>query len=502
MAAWACFLVLPWLSPTSAQEPPDEPQPAHVTGKDLILQAFENNADLRMERLNVERNDAILEMQRAVWVPQFSMSGSSSDNVSIQNAYSYSGPDPYALRNEFITNKYVETQLSQQLITGAQLALVAREENYANSVYSQQNSAGQYYYPLQETWTTRVFASISQPLLRRAGVDATMAEIRIARLGKKAAGQLWKMSLSRIAAAVYRKHLDLYLAQAEMQLVNEAIHHQQQAQIQAGKNPEEGLDPLRQRVAALKQTIDTLNASLIHDVFPPPRWQQASREVTYRVAYIQEPPLNPPDINDTELGRVVMDSPEYRVASQVLEQQKLRQHKSGNDNLPNLDVYGKLGYVGYQGGMSQSIDQINGMQHDEWEIGVRFSIPLSDKRAEAMKTLSQCDVDSASYRLERLTYDMQERLGGILRTCRAQYGSYKDARKKREELQEQLLIGPTKPDQPKLSVEHAAQFRQNRMTELNALVNYEKTLVEWEMATGNFLGRLGFSTDDPPGIAQ
>lgn len=467
------------------------------------MRAFENNADLRIEKLNVDRNQANLLMQRSIFDPQLSADANISDYVSIINEYdrSYNGPDPYGLRNDFVDTKSVRLELSQLLPTGGRLSLVGMENYLNNSAYEQRYSNGTYIYPFQETYTTRAFVMLSHPLLRNAGVDTTMTEIRVARIGNRIAGEQWKLSLCRTSASVYRKYIDLWTAQSSLRLTEQTIADLRMA-LPPGSPPEvvaeleKNIKPLADRIGALQGTIANLNRSLVHDLYRPPDWSSQLDRVRYVAVPPPETTEEPPKLDSSSLLHLVQVSPEYRIATHILSQQQQRLDKNSNQTLPELNVYGRIGYIGLSGGVTDSVEDAGAIDNEEWEFGMRFTVSLGDKRERGLEESSQTEVTSAKYRLEKITYELQERLGGILQVRQSQYSSYCDVKQERQSLEAKAEIGPTKEPPAKPSPTEAVKFWQVRLRELDALALCEKTRLDWEVTTGQLLDRFGISVEE------
>lgn len=500
--------VLSVAAPVSDTAPPSTPTssgPLEIpaTGQELIFRALENNADLKIDRLNVDRNAAGLLTQRAIFDPQLAINGSASQYVSIINQYdySYNGPDPYGLRNDFVDNKEIRIELSERLPTGGRLSLVGSENYLDNTAYQQQDWQGNYVYPYQETYTTRAYVMLSHPFLRNAGVDATMAEIRISRLNTRIAGEQWKLSLSRTSASVYRKYLDLSTAQTSLRLTQETIANLRQL-ITPASPPEAVADieakikPLSDRTASLQAAIDNLNRSLVHDLYRPPDWSQHIDRVRYIATLPPDTTEAPPQLDSTVLMHIVQTSPEYRIAVHNLSQQQLRLDKNSNQALPELEAYGRIGYIGFRGDLADSVEETSAIDNKEWEIGLRFTISVGDKRERGLRESAQTEVTAAEYRLEKLAYELQERFTGLLQNRQALYARYCDARKERESLDSNSLIGPTKPAKAATSPAETVRFWQVRLQELDALALCEKTRLDWEVATGELINRFGLVVEE------
>ncbi|MFH1028665.1 MAG: TolC family protein, partial [Pseudomonadota bacterium] len=158
---FALILISPVAKYVSAEQLP-------LTLKESIRMAVEKNLDVRAELYNPAQFEAEINRNRSIYDPQLSLLTEYTDSTISPVGSVTSGNTTES--QSFLVN----SSLSRLLWTGASASI-----NFNNS-YTGSNSSQS----MPNYWQTGLGASISQPLLKNAGRDATEIAINVSRLSK------------------------------------------------------------------------------------------------------------------------------------------------------------------------------------------------------------------------------------------------------------------------------------------------------------------------------
>ncbi|HOG93811.1 MAG TPA: TolC family protein, partial [Opitutaceae bacterium] len=196
-------LVLLSLAPLGAcalRAEPDAPAPAAVapapalTLEDCVARALQKNFDLQVETLNTDNAKEALTVEKADYVPVFTVVGTRSGSDSYRTGVETDGS---SLRGG----------VSQKIPTGATVTLgTGLDRSSNNPLVTSPNPA----------YLGDLSVSIKQPLLKSAGTLANLAAIKRAKLGVSRAELDYKSQVLAVIRDVEAAYYQLHFAREQL----------------------------------------------------------------------------------------------------------------------------------------------------------------------------------------------------------------------------------------------------------------------------------------------
>jgi outer membrane protein len=460
--------------------------PIQVTVEDAILLALENNLSLTVERLNPPILRTFEAEERAVFDP-FLTGGFAYSREKVQQTESLSPaiPDTTSSTTEF------DLGASQFFPTGTTASVDLSAVRSWSDQYSDQHQS-------------RIGVSVTQALLRGIGLDVNLANVRQARLNTSVSQYELRGFSEALVAQVEETYWDYALAQRQIQIFQESLKlAEQQIReteeiIKVGRMAEMEIVAAQAELALRRQ--DLINA-------------RSTMAVTrLRLLRLLNPPysdfwkqdillLNQPAVPEVKLDEV--DS-HVEVALRMrpdLNQAKLNEQigdleivKTKNGLLPKMDLFITLGKTGYADSFGSSVRHIDEDGYDFF-AGIRFEYPPGNRDARARHERALLIREQA-----------EEAVGNLAQLVELDVRSaYIEMNRSREQIY--ATTATRQFQEEKLRVE-TEKFRVGRSTsflvaqaqrdlvssqisEIQAVVNYLKSLVELHRLEGSLLERRG-----------
>ena len=235
------------------QERPDD-APISLSPRQTLEAAMQQNPSLRSAVIEMKRADLALRSELYRYVPIFLLDGraqlgqrpnlSRTGIISIQNQSYRLTP---GIEQTFPTGTTVSGELSV-------------DRTVQDSVFLGD---------LGTTWGTDVTLSVSQPWLRGFGYDVGLAQRKIARAQSAAAIARRNDEASRLARDVMTAYWQLWQAQREVSIQEQALDvaeqtlEDAQVRLDAGAIAPSELIPLRREAASIREALATSRASLV-----------------------------------------------------------------------------------------------------------------------------------------------------------------------------------------------------------------------------------------------
>lgn len=401
-----------------------------------------------------------------------------------------------------------DASLSGRLPTGTEYSIGWRleEESSTFNMFIPEYSGG-------ATFT------LTQPLLQGFGPKANLARIRIAKNTAEQAQNQYELAVMDAIGNVVRAYWELVGAIENVRVREESL-----------ANAERLLETNQRRLEiGTAATIDVLQtkaevANRQGDLVAA-RSQLADAEDNLkrlmsliddeRLANIRIVPIDRPALEELELSAVenfdlrversienaVTYRPEVRNAELDIKNAAIEAARAKNMMLPRVDLTGTLSL----GGRGKTAgDPFRGFSNEEDKLyswGVQFSLPLGNRTARHSYTRAVLTKEQNEQRLKKVMEDLaynarvaarQVLTSRILVATNEQTRILQEANVAAEE--KKLELGVTTSYRV-LDVQEDLTIAQ--VQEVQAMVNYQKALVELQLAEGLFLEDLGIQVEEP-----
>lgn len=456
---------------------------------EAIIMALGNNKALQVERYNPRIMKTYEEGERSVFDPFLSAGiASSRERVNAESRTTGIKEDTTSGRGS------AGAGVSKLLPTGTELSAGLDFVKDWSDLYSDQ-------------YSTRLGFSVTQALLRGAGLDFNLAKIRQARLDTLSSAQELRGFAESLVAEIETTYWNYALAARQMEIYVQSLGlaEQQltetQERISAGSIAEIELAAAQAEVALRKESLieaksnlETLRLRMLRLLNLPggSSWSRG-------IKTINEPAV--PDVKldsaDVHSDLALRMRPDLNQARLGVERGELEIVRTKNGLLPRMDFFISLGKTGYSDSFFRSAGDISGRSYDisagltfGWPVGNRQAtsehkraLLLRDRSEEALENLCQLvefDVRSAYIRVERfyqqisataVTREFQEE------KLRAETEKFRVGRSTG------ILVAQAQRD-----------LLDSRISEVEAVVNYLNSMVELFRLEGTLLERRGIST--------
>jgi outer membrane protein TolC len=347
--------------------------PVLLTLPEMVQMVLDHNESVQVRILEAEIGRRTLDSEKGIFEPQITGSIERVDSVRPNNAQQIASlgfsAQPFLKERNTLYNSGIEflTPIGTKLRGG----LTIRELN--NNI--QQNG---------REMETFLGATITQPLLKNFGQDATLARIRLAAVASDIAFQEYRKQLMIVISQAESAYWDLYLMQEQQDIaaqsidVAERILKDAEARKEVGKGAQ--VDVL-QASAAVSQKRAKFAESR-HRVI-----ESVSRMTSYYldavvltnavVRAVDRPEMLPVSLDQFANTQDAFSSnPDYLIRQQRLKQDEVRLKYAKNQRLPQLDAKGAYGINGLGKTSASSFDMVDDFRAPVWSLSVELSVPL------------------------------------------------------------------------------------------------------------------------------
>jgi len=458
--------------------------PIAVTVQDALLLALENNRSLKIEKMNPAILRTAEEEKRAAFDPL--LSGGYS-------RYREKSDIPDRESRESLENEvHAEGRISGYLPTGTDVSVSVSSNQSWTDLYS------------DDLYGSRVGLTVTQAILRGAGLDYNLAELRQARTETRMSRYELRGFAETLVALVEESYWNYAASERQIEIYLESLRlaEQQKGQteemIRIGALAESELAAAEAEIALRREGLINARSALeknrlqILRLLNPPGAGLWDRDI----ALLYEPKI--PDVTledvDAHVEIALKMRPDLNQARLQVEWQDLEIVKTKNGLLPRMDFFIDLGKTGYAGSFGRSLDDLDGNSYDIL-TGISLEYPLFNREARAkhkrsllrreqaeealgnMTQLVQVDVRSAYVEATRSKEQIAAtRATRILQEEKARI----EAEKFRVGKSTTLLVGQAQRD-----------LLSSRIAEILAITNHLKALIELYRLEGSLLERRG-----------
>lgn len=466
--------------------PPAGQGPLQVTVGQATLLALENNRSLVVERLNAQITRTFVDEQWAVFDP----------TLTGQLAYAQNKVEAGPITSEN-SGPSASVGVQEFLPSGTAVGVTG-----STSLAAQAGIGGL----TEDEYASRIAFNATQALLRGLGPAVNLASVNQAKIDVQISQYELRGFVQTLIAQVEETYWDYALAERQIEIVIQSLDVAQKQleevreRIRVGSLALTELSAAEAEVALRRE--DLINArsdlaktklSLLRLVNPP------GSGLWDRQIVLASLPANPSitlDSVESHVALAMQMRPDLNQAKLLLQRGELEIVKTRNGLLPRLDLFvtlGKSGYADSFGGSLRNLDQ------DSYDalVGLNFEYPAGNRAAEARHlraVLSRRQAHEAIGNLSQLVeVDVRTAYLEIARS-QEQVTATAATRKLQEEKlrseNEKFRLGKS----TSLLVAQAQRdLASSQIAEVQAVVNYLKSLVEMYRQEGSLLERRGIA---------
>ena len=475
-------------------EVPENPQgKVELTLEECRAIALQENLDIKVQMYNPELSEQRINAEKAKFESSFTASlyKSKTDQPIAQ---------PLALSASQGDSRNYNLGVNMPLQTGGNLSF-----NLADS-RMETNRSSDFFNP---GYNSNFSLSISQPILKNAGVRVNRNSIRIAEYDKNITDAGTKLEVIRVVAAIDRVYWRVYAAFKQLEVKKQQLELAQSQLDRAKRFVEAGQHSQIEIIRAEAGMASTLESIIIADNLLRDRQRslkqalnKAGLETSTDIAIIPQSEPNPLRYNFTK-EVLVPKAMENRMEMLELELQIAKDISNidfyRNQALPLVTLDYRYGVNGLGESRSDSYDLLTDKNYEDHRIGLNLMIPLGNKVAKS--NLRQ----AAIMRRQRLmTKANRESLIEVevlnaMDTLEANWQRILASRQS-SLLEERLYKAEIRAFENGMStstdiLEAQTRFANAQSSEINALTEYQISLIDLAYATGTLLGASDIEID-------
>lgn len=444
-----------------------------ITLNESIRLAVENNLEVRAELYNPAQFEADINRNKSIYDIQLGLQSSYGDDAS---QWSSAGD---------ILNFDLSSSLSRLFWTGA-TAAVSFNNNFTNS-----NSL--------DNWRSRLGGTLTQPLLKNMGREATEINISVSRLSKFASIEKFKSRLLNTIAQVKNEYFKLYNVREQLEVkkvsleLSRKILNETKARVAAGVLPAmEILNAEFGVVSREKEVIDAEKA--VNDQVDVLRLLLQIQE-RRDISTVDIPRRELIEVSEEEAIRRALSRPDIRELKRNLEITELQTRVFSNKILPDLSLSASAGLTGNDRTYKRDLEKVGSFENPVWSIGLNFSYPLGNNAAENDYRKSRLKSAQIALQIRSLEEGAANDVKSAIRGIAAGYKQIDVADRGRIFAEERLRAFIRKNEvglattKDVLDVENDLATAKN--SQIAAAVNYDNAVTRLWQLTGELLEREG-----------
>lgn len=397
--------------------------------------------------------------------------------------------------------------LRKQMASGAQLQV------QQELIYRDDDSPGQAAVP-DRSYQSGVTLQLDQPLLRGAGSEVALAEVRLAQNAERDKVASLKRDMIRTLTDVEKTYWALVRAERDLRILEKHMERGMEVQRQVRERAQLDATPaqiadatarVEQRRAdvirartALRQTSDRFKG-LINDPELP-----VGSEVL--VIASDEPVDAPFQFSLLEsIQSAIENRPEIDQAILSIDDTAIRKVVADNARLPKLDMRFQTKWTALDANADSAVENTFGGDFVDYVVGLAFEQPIGNRRAEADYRRRSLERQQAVLSYKNTVQQVMLEVKSSLQSLTTQYQLIEQTRASRvaatEVLRAFLVEKDTKAaytvERLDLELSHQERLAQAEREEVIALTDYHNALADFYSAIGRTLERNAIIFDVP-----
>jgi outer membrane protein len=498
---WGCLALIIATVLSSARGQTNSAPARPISLEECIELALKENLDLQIERINPLLSAADIEIARAGYDPNFTISG--QRNFSVTGG----GLDANA---RIIPSSRTDVDSFNSGFTG--VGPFGLNYNLSGRVAESAGTRNDLLGSIPfDSSSGSVGISLSQPLLRNFWTDATRYNIAVAKNRLKVSELGLQQQIMNVVDAVEEAYYELIFARENVKVQEKALQLAERLFSENKKRVEIGtlarLDEKQSesQVAASQADLATAQRSLAT------AQNTLKRLITTSYRVLHDARLDPTETLDAmpqpidlqeSWGKGMSQRPDLLQARLDLERQGITVKYDKNQMLPELNIIGGYGHGASGGNVREFNDAFNDFRTGEkpfWTVGGSFSIPLSNKAARNRYKQSKLTAHQLVLQLKKLEESALVQIDETVNQVRTSLDRVDSTRKARIYAEDALDAEQKKLASGKSTSFVVLQLQRDltsaRSQEIRALADYNQALSRLALEEGTTLERKKIRVD-------
>ena len=449
-----------------------------ITLREAISMAVEKNLDVRAELYNSAMYEADIKRYQSIYDPVLALQASYTDSSTA--TFSSAGM-PFSTQSIVLNSS-----ISQLLWTGGTAAL-----SFNNGYTDSSAVTG---------WQTGLGVSLTQPLLKNVGREATEIAIHTARSAKFSSLEHFNSRLLNTVAQVRTEYFKLHSLREELDVKKVSLELAQKilsdtnARVKAGVLP--AMEVLNAEYGAATRERELIDAErAVRDQVDILRLLIQADSAVSELKTIDLPSRERTDIVETEAVKMALNRPDIREQKQNIELYALQTRNLNQKTRPDLNFTASAQLTGLDSAYQRNLDKIFTYDYPIWMVGIELKYPLGNGAAENEYRRSRLKAEQASLQLRSLEESSVNEVRSAIRAVDSGFKLIEVADRGKSFAEERLRAFTRKNEvglattKEVLDVENELAI--SKSNQIKAVVGYSNALTRYWQVTGELLEKEG-----------
>lgn len=366
-------------------------EPAPLTMADCVQRALQHNFDVELGRFDTANARESIAIARSAFDPSLRASSTRQGSRVEGSTFAASTWDN-------------RIGVAQRIVTGADVSVstsLNRNRNYLTSPAGSNLS-----------YNSDVSLSVTQPLLKGAGLAYNRAAVLEARIGSDRAGLVYRSTMMNIARDTEIAYYELHFARRQLAVRHQSLAAARQLYEENKTKRDTGvltdLEVLTAEVGVATQQRNVLLAEQeLHDREDGLRALIGQFELA---APLGETGFTDPESDildiDRTFERAKTSQPEYLATKSSIEQLQIEADSARRNRLPELNLATALGYNTERDHAGAALENLPGSDGYNWQVGLELTYPIGSRGDRARLRQATNTLSHARLQLRRIEQDI------------------------------------------------------------------------------------------------
>lgn len=459
--------------------------PFLLTLNEAIRMAVEKNLDVRAELYNPAQFEADIRRNYSIYDPILTIDANNTNSTTQLSNTVLTGTS----RSE-VNTLNANAGVAYTYWTGGRVSL-----DYKNA-YTESNSTRS----LSNYWQSSLGITLSQPLLKNRGREATEIAINISRYSKFASLERFNSRLLSTVAQVRTEYYKLHSLREEQDVKKVSLELARKilsdtlARVKAGVLP--AMEVLNAEFGAVTREKELIDAELaVSNQVDVLRLLLQMDAKVEDLKTVDLPPRDRFDATESEAIQKALNRPDIREQKRNLELNELQTRNFSQMTSPDLSLTASAQLTGLDSAYQRTLDKVLTFDYPVWSVGLNFSYPLGNGAAENDYRRSRLKTEQISLQLRSLEENSANEVRAALRGVVTGYKQIEVADRGRAFAEERLRSFIRKNEvglattRDVLDVEN--DLAVSKSNQIKAVVGYANALTRYWEVTGELLEREG-----------
>lgn len=469
---------------------------------DAALQALKHNLDINISRQTKESRQADITVEQAKFDPTLSVNGQYNRTVNPLNRPVFGGTS--GTLGEIATfdqrNHSVTLDATTNLLTGGNVDM-----NYSPARTAvNQNMAGGFLF--NPSYTGGLALTLTQPLLRNAGLDVTKTFIRVAQNNATVEEHVFRDRVLTVLATVEQTYWEVVFANENLKVGEAALKAAQELLASNRAKAKAGVMSIVDVLQAEAAVASRVEQVLIADKTIRDQEDQLRRLLNpaeedlrqdLRLTPLDQPVMTLEPISLQEaIDTAIAQRPEIVQAKKNMESSDLNTKFAKNQILPTLSFQGTMGMAGLGKDYADSMDKNFSGDYYNYGAGLVLSYPLGNRSAWSTYNKRQLEGKNAEASLVSVRQQIIVGVREAVRRVQTDFKRIETTRSARIMAEKQLQAEQERLKVGLSTTRFVLDFQRDLATaqgnELRATIDYNKALSNLARHKATTLDRYNF----------